>query len=88
MSDYSEEQAKFKAVKRGIVEQRPLPNKNKRERPVELEYRTEFKQLSFLNHDWKTYSHRYRTVEEAEMAVKQLNRKYFSWSEYRIKEKP
>lgn len=82
MSDYNEEQNKVKNIRRGVIEQRPVPNKNKRDKLVEVEYRTS---LRLFNSGWQTYSHRYRTVEEAEMAVKVPNRKY-SWSEYRVKE--
>lgn len=82
MSDYNEEQSKFKDAKRGVIEQRPMPNKNKRGRRIELEYRTN---LRLFNPSWKTYPHRYRTVEEAEATVKNLNRKYI-WTEYRIKQ--
>ena len=80
MSDYKEESNKVKDIKRGIVEPRPMPNHNKRERPVTVEVKYSF----FGIGKWKKYRN-YRTTEEAEQAIAKLSRKY-SFAEYRIKE--
>lgn len=80
MSDYKEESNKVKDIKRGIVEPRPMPNHNKRERPVIVEVKYSF----FGIGTWKKYRN-YRTTEEAEQAMAKLSRKY-SFAEYRIKE--
>lgn len=82
MSDYKEESNKVKDIKRGIIEPRPMPNHNKRERPVTVEVKYSLRLFSLGT--WKKYRN-YRTTEEAEQAMAKLSRKY-SFAEYRIKE--
>ena len=82
MSDYKEESNKVKNVKRGIIEPRPMPNHNKRERPVTVEVKYSFR--LFSSGTWKKYRN-YRTTEEAEQAMAKLSKKY-GFAEYRIKE--
>ncbi len=79
MSDYKEASNKVKDVKRGIVEPRPAPNHNKRERPVTVEVKYSFSGIGKWS-KWRNY----RTTEEAEQAMAKLSRKY-SFAEYRIK---
>ena len=82
MSDYGEESNKVKNVKRGVVETRPAPNHNKRERPVTVEVKYN---MSFMSErEWRKYRN-YRTKEEAEQAMSNLSKKYV-FAEYRIKE--
>lgn len=82
MSDYKEESNKVKDIKRGIVEPRPMPNHNKRERPVTVEVKYNFR--LFSSGTWKKYRN-YRTTEEAEQTMAKLSRKY-GFAEYRIRE--
>ena len=82
MSDYGEESNKVKNVKRGIIEPRPMPNHNKRERPVTVEVKYSFRLFSLGT--WKKYRN-YRTTVEAVQAMAMLSRKY-GFAEYRIKE--
>lgn len=73
---YRQEAIAAKAARLGITDQRPLPGKNKRPRPVVLQYRDRTK--------WRRWSE-YRNIREAQEAMAQLQRKYWFYT-FRILE--
>lgn len=90
MSDYREGCIKAKAVKRGIIDQRPVSgkaNKKKREHIVEFRYTKgepayDLLKLNGKWHNWKAYL----TPEDAMQALEGFRRKY-PWREYRLQPK-
>jgi len=84
MSDYREDCVERKAVRAGIIEQKPLKSRNKRPRPFVVEHRRN-ENAPFFNprkNDWQRWGS-YRTIEEARKAMETLARKY-RWYEWRL----
>lgn len=86
VSDYREGCNHAKAVRAGIVEQRPIRTAPKKERPVILESRPLEGTYACArrNGEWRKW-HAYRSVREAEQARDNLNRKYARLWEFRVR---
>lgn len=92
MSSYREDCIKAKAVREGIVEQRPVSGKNGKVFPIVMEYRYTwvFCWNGPGDGKWRKWN-RYRTKEEAQMAMDGLRRKRGANWEFRLRpeeEKP
>jgi len=92
MSDYRARSNQAKAARAGIVDQRPQPNRNKRAKPVVVEYRlSEHARTRFEGNFWSELRmgdwhkwHSYRTVEEAQKAIDNDMRKNQGLWEFRL----
>lgn len=89
---YREDCNQAKAARAGIVEQRPQPNRNKRAKPVAVEYRlSEIARTQFRGNFWTIFGtewskwHSYRTQAEAEKAIADQQRKHPDLWEFRLK---
>lgn len=90
MGTYKEESLRAKAAREGIVEQRPLLPKARKERPVVLEYRTRKLPWNAPPGEWgpwKTWG-RYinRSSAQQSMTKRQNERWMKDRYEYRVKE--
>jgi len=89
MSDSRKSSNLAKAKREGIIEQRPQPNRNKRAKPIEVEYR--LGQYSGINlssmKKWQRWGS-YRTLGEAQTMIERQLRKYPDLWEFRIKDSP
>lgn len=89
MASYREATIKGKAAQRGIVEQRPIGGRSKRERPVIVEHcylkpePGDVLQGLFKYGVWRKWG-AYRTTAEAEAMIVQQKRKY-KWMDFRIR---
>jgi len=84
MSTYRETTIAGKAAQRGITEQRELPQRSKKARPIVVEYRGQNGLMRTPNWTkWGSYS----TVRAAEQTVAQKRRSayYSAYYEFRIK---
>lgn len=82
MSDYRESCIERQAVRRGIVEPRPVGGKRRQDKPVVVECRYPVSGLPMLRGWWKFGS--YATTEIAEQTMARQRRKHPS-AEYRIR---
>lgn len=90
MGTYKEETLRAKAVKEGIIDQRPLLPKSRKKRPVVLEYR--WRAAAHCEPPgewglWKTWG-RYATETAAKQAADKHSREQWKQGryEYRVKE--
>jgi hypothetical protein len=89
MSDYRESSNAAKAVRRGIVQSRPVGGKKRQAKDVIVEsrYRADapgiFGLLFGADREWRKHA-AYNSPAVAQQAIANLERKY-RWSEYRIK---
>jgi hypothetical protein len=87
VNSYRESCNEAKAVRAGIVEQRPIRPTSKKDKPVIVECRRHLRcQLpeSLVSKEWRKWN-RYRTVEEAEKAMALQRRKLSDLWEFRIR---
>lgn len=90
VQSYREDCNEAKLAREGIVEQRPIRQKSKKDKPIVVEYRIQTKNtpgwlLSFRNDKWHKW-HSYRNREEAQTAIDNQIRKHSGLWEFRIKE--
>lgn len=80
---YRDESNVAKALRTGIVEQRPVGRRNRRLRTATVEFRTKPGRIGFSwEKDWCKWAG-YRNAKEAQAAADNLSRKY-TFNEYRV----
>ena len=88
VKSYREDCNDAKAARRGLVDQRPIGGRSKREKPVIVEYRCTAEwanKAPWSKRDWRKFG-AYRNKSEAEKVVTSQTRKDVGFREYRIKE--
>lgn len=87
MQSYREDCNDAKAARQGIVDQRPLVPKAKKDRPVIVQSRRHKRcalPQSLVSLEWRKWGS-YRTVEEAQKVIDLQSRKLSELWEFRIK---
>jgi hypothetical protein len=87
MSDYRESCNLAKAKRAGIIEQRPLTPKTKKDKPVIVQSRRHKRctlPRSLVTLEWRKWGS-YRTAEEAQKVIDMQSRKHSELWEFRIK---